>query len=147
MMKVKDVLSKKGGGVITLHQDDTLYNVIETLVQHNIGAVLVVDDEENIVGIVSERDILKQGCQHCEKLRKIQIKDVMTADLIIGQPNDAVTYVKQIMIKNRIRHLPVFENKKIVGIISMRDLVEAELSEFTVENRYLREYIEGKYPA
>ncbi len=146
-MKIKDILRKKGGQIITLHQDATLHNVIETLVQHNIGAILVVDDKENIVGIVSERDILHQGCRHCDKLREIRIKDVMTTNLIIGQPDDAVTYVKQIMIKNRIRHLPIFENKSVIGIISMRDIVEAELKEFTVENRYLRDYIVGKYPA
>ncbi|RMF54388.1 MAG: CBS domain-containing protein [Calditrichaeota bacterium] len=146
-MRIKNILEKKGNKVYSIHQNQPVYEAIKELVKQNIGALLVHDDDHQIVGILSERDILREGSQNCEKLHVTPIKEVMTVDLIICRPEDEITYAKQVMVKNRIRHLPIFDEGKIVGVVSMRDVVEQELKEFTVENRYLRDYIEGKYPA
>ncbi len=145
-MKIKDILAAKGQKIFTINEEDNLQDAISSLVEHNVGALLVTDKQGNVVGIISERDIMRTGCKHCEKMCDIVIKDVMTRDLIIGETNDDVRYAESVMTRNRIRHLPVFSGNKLAGIISIGDIVKIRLKETDVENRYLREYILGKYP-
>ena len=71
----------------------------------------------------------------------------MTKDIIVASPDDDLDYVEAIMTENRIRHVPIIENKALAGIVSIGDLVKAQLKQTSVENRYLRDFIEGKYPA
>ncbi len=146
-MKVYDILRYKGSHVHTIRQDFTVYDAVCRLVEHNIGALVVTDEHENVVGIISERDILRTTHKSLEKLKAIPIREVMTRDLIVGTPDDDVEYVEKIMTVNRIRHYPIFHNGKLAGIISIGDVVKHKLTDLTVENRHLRNYIEGKYPA
>ncbi len=146
MIKIKDVLARKGAEVVTIHENQSIHDAIKFLVQHNIGAVLVRDEGGEVVGIVSERDILREGSRNSEKLKATPVKTVMTRDLIVCEPDHTIEYVEQVMVKNNIRHLPVIADSRLVGILSMRDVVRARLKDVEVENRYLREYIEGKYP-
>ena len=146
MKTIKDVLAQKGSDVVCIYEDQTVYDAIKFLVENNIGVVLVRNGKEEVVGIISERDILREGEQRCEKLKETLVKSVMTRNLIVCEPGHTIDYVEQVMIKNRIRHLPVISNHKLVGILSMRDVVRARLKDVEVENRYLRDYIEGKYP-
>ncbi|RMH87222.1 MAG: CBS domain-containing protein [Calditrichaeota bacterium] len=145
-MKLRDILQRKGNEVVTISQDRPLHDAVRLMVENNIGAVLVRNETDAIVGILSERDILREAHQDCQRLKTVLVKDVMTLDLIVGQPDDDVTYAEQVMIRNRIRHLPIFEEGMLVGMISMRDIVQAQLSDIRVENRYLYDYITGKYP-
>ncbi|NIR51496.1 CBS domain-containing protein, partial [candidate division KSB1 bacterium] len=112
-----------------------------------IGAVLVRNSDGEISGLLSERDVLRQCHQNIDKLDDIQIKEVMTRDLIVGVPEDKAGYAEQIMVHNNIRHLPIVSDQRLEGIVSMRDIVQAELTDVKVENRYLRDYISNKYPA
>ncbi len=145
-MKVKDILKDKGSEVATIGAEETVCDAVKTLVEKNIGSLLVLDEKGGITGIITERDILKQ-CNKClESFKEIKIKDVMTKNLIVASPDDDLDYVENIMIQNRIRHLPIISNKKLAGIISIGDLINVLRGECQVENRYLKNYISGKYP-
>ncbi|NIR50692.1 CBS domain-containing protein [candidate division KSB1 bacterium] len=145
-MKLSDVLRQKSPEVITIHQDKSIHDAIKVLVEHNIGALLVLDGKEKLVGIISERDILRESAERDHLLRKTKVKDVMTKDLIIGLQDDKIGYTLSVMTKNRIRHLPIMdaeEKDKIVGIISLGDAVKAQLDEQETDNRYLKQYMFG----
>jgi CBS domain-containing protein len=113
---------------------------------HSIGSLIVTADEEP-VGMFTERDVLKVWDQQADECRfsDIPVSSGMTRDTIAVGPNDDLDYIMSIMIKNRIRHLPVVEDKKVVSMISIRDVVRAQVKDLKVENHYLKEYISGKF--
>ena len=143
-MKIADLLKKRKGTVITIRQDRSVYDAIKILFENNIGAVLVKDDNDSLAGIVSERDILRECYRNIENLKAFKIKDMMTTNLFVGESEDDLSHVKTVMVENRIRHLPVLENENLIGILSMRDIVEAELLNTQLENRQLKEMMKGK---
>ncbi|KPL01281.1 MAG: hypothetical protein AMJ91_00550 [candidate division Zixibacteria bacterium SM23_73_3] len=145
-MKVKDILQDKGSEVATIGAEKTIYGAVKTLVEKNIGSLLVLDEKGAIAGIITERDILKECERRFELLKETKVKDVMTKNLIIASPDDDLDYVENIMTQNRIRHLPIISNQKVEGIISIGDLVNVLRGECKVENRYLKAYISGDYP-
>ncbi|MCK4427580.1 MAG: CBS domain-containing protein [candidate division Zixibacteria bacterium] len=145
-MKVRDILKDKGTEVATIGAEKTICDAVKALVEKNIGSLLVKDEKGAIAGIVTERDILKQ-CNLClESFKETKVKDVMTKNLIVASPDDDLDYVENIMTQNRVRHLPIISNQKLEGIISIGDLVNVLRGECKVENRYLKNYISGKYP-
>lgn len=143
-MKVRDILRQKGTTVVTIGPDATVQDAIETLVEHNIGSLVVSAPEGGLAGIITERDILRECASSSDRLRRTPVRDVMTAELIIGVPDDELQYVMGIMTKNRIRHLPILEGDHLHGIISIGDLVNAHLREKEFENRMLKDYIAGR---
>jgi len=145
-MKVKDILKDKGTEVVTIGTDKTIYDAVKTLVERNIGSLLVLDEKGGIAGIITERDILKECYRRFQLLKKTKVKEVMTTDLIVASPEDSLDYVENIMTQNRVRHLPVILNQKLEGIISIGDVVKVQHRECKVENRYLKDFISGKYP-
>jgi len=146
-MTVGDILTSKSHNVITITEHKTLHDAIKVLVKHNIGALLVLDEKGELVGIISERDILRESAERDRELRKTKVRDVMSTDLIIGVQDDDISYTMGIMTKNRIRHLPVMDNEKIVGIVSLGDVVKAQLDEREYDNRYLKQYMFGNQSA
>ena len=146
MKTIQDILDKKESRLVTIYEHQTVLEAIRFLVEHNIGAVLVRQENEELVGIISERDILRNSSKNSDKLKDTPVKSVMTTDLLVCEPGHDIEYAEQVMINNGIRHLPVISGKKLSGIVSMRDIVRARLKNVEVENRYLRDYIEGKYP-
>ncbi|OQX86707.1 hypothetical protein B6D60_05625 [candidate division KSB1 bacterium 4484_87] len=146
-MKVKDILKDKGSFVITVNQDKTVYEALEAFASHKVGSLLVVDNDDNPVGIIGPRDVLTETLRVVEGIKASKVKDVMTREIIVASPDDDVEEAEKTMTKNRIRHLPIVENGKIAGIISIGDLVKAQLKDLHVENRYLKDYVAGKYPA
>ncbi len=145
-MKVRDILKEKGTEVATIGADRTICDAVKTLVEKNIGSLLVLDEKGAIAGIITERDILKQCNQGIESFKEIKIKDVMTKDVIVASPDDDLDYVENIMTQNRVRHLPIISKQKLEGIISIGDVVRLLHGYCKVENRYLKDYISGKYP-
>ncbi|HEY7460954.1 MAG TPA: CBS domain-containing protein [Gemmatimonadota bacterium] len=143
-MKVKDILAEKGSAVRTIGPDETVREAIRQLVEHRIGSLLVTEGKR-IVGIITERDILREACHHAGRLDERRVREAMTGDLIVGVPEDEVTYVMGIMTKNRIRHLPILEGRELRGMVSIGDAVWASLTEAEFENRNLKEYITGTY--
>jgi len=146
-MKVKDILVKKGRSVITISQASTVFEAISTFAAHRVGSLLVLDENEIIVGIIGARDALMAVYRSYEKVKSLQVKEIMTRNVIIGSSEDELEKVRALMTENRIRHLPIIDSETLSGIISIGDVVKAELTEFHVENKYLRDFIEGKYPA
>jgi CBS domain-containing protein len=146
-MKVKDILAEKGTHVVTVNQEATVYEALQTFAANRVGSLLVLDEKGGIVGIVAARDALMAVLRACEEIRKVKVKEIMTTKIIIGDPDDDLDSVEVIMTENRIRHLPIIKDNKLAGIVSIGDVVKAQLKNIHVENRYLKDYILGKYPA
>ncbi len=144
-MGVKDLLKTKGRPVITVGPDETVAKAIQILVEHNIGALPVCDARGMVVGIVSERDLLRESSQRGGKIGRTKVKDMMTKDVVIGVPEDDLDYVMDIMTQKGIRHLPILDGPSLKGIISMRDVAEAQLEETKARVRFLNDYISGGY--
>ncbi|MEE9168791.1 MAG: CBS domain-containing protein, partial [bacterium] len=123
-----------------------IHEAISKLMDYKIGSVVVIDEDQQLVGIFTERDILRECVRRSDHLKTTTVGSVMTTDLIIGVPNDDVEYLLGIMSKNKIRHIPILDGDIVQGVISIGDLVKAFLSDVSYENRYLKDYIMGKYP-
>ena len=145
-MKVKDILKDKGTVVATIEAEKLIPDAIKSLVEKRIGSLLVVDEKGAICGIITEKDILKECDQRYTTLPKTRVKDVMTKNLIVASLEDDIDYVENVMTQNRVRHLPIISGQKLEGIISIGDVVKVQQRECRVENRYLKDYISGKYP-
>jgi CBS domain-containing protein len=104
----------------------------------------VLDDDGHPLGIISERDVLRECHRREGQLGQVAVREIMTRDLIIGVPDDDLDYTMGIMTTNRIRHLPIVDGGRIAGLISIGDVVKACLEETAYENRYLKEYITAR---
>ncbi|NJD57015.1 MAG: CBS domain-containing protein [Nitrospirae bacterium] len=145
-MIVKEVLAPVNANIISIDRNKSVADAINQMVEHEVGALIVLDGEKP-VGMFTERDVLKSWTRKGDILFKdIKISEVMTTNLIIVENDDDLCYVTTIMIKNRIRHLPVVEKNKIVAMLSIRDVVKAQVSDLRAENHYLKDYISDKYP-
>lgn len=143
-MKVKEILKQKGPEVFTTSEEKTLDEAIKVMVNNKIGSLLVLNEDAKITGIVTERDVLRMTHTNPDNFRTLPVKEMMTKNLLIVEPEDDLEYVEGVMTANRIRHLPVVKDHVLVGIISIGDLVKNQLSQIRHENKYLRDYIEGK---
>lgn len=145
-MKVKDILAVKGSRVVTILEDTSVFEAMLVFSSNRIGSLIVVDKDENILGIICARDVLMATLNHLEDIKTIKIDKIMITDLIVAKEDDDLDYVRAVMTENRIRHLPIIENKKIIGLVSMGDVVHAQVNEKEVELRYFKDYIADKYP-
>ena len=141
-MKLFDILKTKGAQVYTISPDVSLADVVATLVQHNCGSLVVCDGEE-MVGIITERDILKACAGGQGDLAQVPVRAQMSVNLTTGSPDDDVSHTMGIMTKKRIRHLPILQDGKLAGMISIGDVVKAQHAQLSMENHYLKEYIQG----
>ncbi|UCF65724.1 MAG: CBS domain-containing protein [bacterium] len=123
-MKVKDVIEYKGNTVYRTTSDTKLLTAIDSLNYYHIGALLVMDGSK-MIGIVTERDILNALSKFKDGILKLKVADVMTTSLITCSASDSIESVMEKMTNHHIRHLPVFESKKLVGIVSIGDMVHA----------------------
>ena len=145
-MKVREILEKKGNKVISVSPDNTVLYAIRVANENKIGSLVVIektDNDENLVGIITERDILLECDKRSHLIEKTKVKEIMTKNIIIGLPDDDIQYLMGIMNQNKIRHLPIMAKDKISGIISIGDIVQTLLEESEYKNRYLTQYIEG----
>jgi CBS domain-containing protein len=143
-MQIADILRTKGDTVEIIAPDEPVSAAVALLVRHRIGA-LVVQAGDEVVGIISERDILRLADRDAARLGDIPVARVMTRELVVGVPDDDIMYVMEILTKNRIRHLPIVAGGRLVGIVSIGDVVNAVRSGLEAENRYLREYVQGVF--
>jgi CBS domain-containing protein len=144
-MRLSDILSRKGGEVVCVAPDGTLLDAIAELNRHKIGAVLV-RSQTGIEGILTERDVLRACHERLHELPDLRVCDVMTRELVIGKSDDTLAYAMGVMTQRRIRHLPVFEGGALVGMVSIGDLVSAQLNDASFEIRMMHEYIAGYIP-
>ena len=141
-MKIQNILATKGPNVVTVRAEQMLAEAIALLVQHNIGAVIVLDDAGQLGGILSERDIVR-AVNRGEDLAARRVADVMTKRVIFGAPGDDVASVMQTMTEKRFRHLPILDRGKLVGLVSIGDVVKAQLEEYEGEVETLETQIIG----
>lgn len=143
-MKVKYILADKGAHVYSIHPDKPVSEALAVLNEKHIGALMVLNDEQNIEGIVSERDILYKYADVGHSAQDMLVKDIMTPKekLIIGHASDDLAYVMSIMTEHRIRHLPIVSEKgKLTAIISIGDVVKRLLKYTEHEKKMLLDYI------
>ncbi len=145
-MKVIDILREKKSGVKTISPDKSLKQALRSMMQDKVGSLIVTERENIPLGIITERDILRY-IDRVDNWEKTVISDVMTKKLIIGLPDDDVEVIMEFMTKNYFRHVPILDEKKLVGIISIGDIIKAQLQDIKTDNRFLSDYISGKYPA
>jgi CBS domain-containing protein len=141
-MKIKEFQKIKERPLISIGPKATIRDAIQTLVEHKIGALPVCDGKGKLLGIITERDILKECGQRNMEIDTTKVQDIMTKDLVIGIPEDNISYVMEAMTRKRVRHLPVMVGRKIEGIISARDIIEYQLEESRAKVRYLSDYLE-----
>jgi CBS domain-containing protein len=142
MAKLRDILQTKGKDVHMIWPTATLQDVVDLLVRHNCGSLLVVEGGQ-LLGIITERDILRAAATVDRPLAESQVQDHMSVDLVVGRPDDAIGEAMGLMTHHRVRHLPVLEDGQLVGIVSIGDVVKAQHRQLSMENHYLKNYIQG----
>jgi len=145
-MKTKDILSEKGSQVATAQETLLLVDVVSIFLSKHIGSMVVVNNHDEIIGIVAPNDVLKAINNHPQHITTITISEIMTRDIIVVTPEDDIDQLMTIMTKNRIRHLPVVDKGELIGLVSIGDVVKAKSTVQDVEICYYKDYIEGKYP-
>lgn len=131
-MKVKTILATKGMTIVTARPEQSLREAMALLSLHNIGVLVVVDAGDQLIGIISERDIVREAARN-ESFLTRAIREVMTQTVITGTPQDDVRSVLQAMTDRRFRHLPIVDRGNLIGIVSIGDLVKAQLAEYEGE--------------
>jgi CBS domain-containing protein len=144
-MNIEHVLAQKGGQVYTVHPDQTVREVLAQLAAHNVGALVVVDDRGRPLGIISERDIVRAAARD-EALFGRPVRQLMTRDLITAAPGDALRVVAHTMTERRIRHLPVVVGERLVGIVSIGDVVKAQRDQYEGEIDILQTRVATEHP-
>lgn len=120
--------SKAEGRTVTINQDDTVYHALMLMANHNIGAVIVVDDEGQMVGIFTERDYARKVVLMGRTSLETKLSEIMTRDVLAINPETSLEECMSLMSRWHIRHLPVVQEGKMIDIVSMRDVVEAIIS-------------------
>jgi len=145
MSTVRSILDQKGSNVISVKPEDTLAQALLKLTQHKIGAVLVLDKDGTIKGILSERDIIRNLAGKLEYTTTIPVSDVMTKCVTYVKPHQSLDDCLQIMTTGRFRHLPVVDDGKVIGIVSIGDVVKASLESRDFQIGQLEYYIANTY--
>lgn len=138
-MKIENVIATKGRGVFMLPPEAPLSEALHVMAANNIGAVIAVDDQSHPIGVLSERDVIRSA-DSGNLSPSLKVGDLMTCPVITARPGDDVDSVLRTMTDRRFRHVPIVDRGELVGIVSIGDLVKAQLNEFrgTVENLELQ---------
>ena len=139
-MTLRSILQSKGHEVYTTTPETKLSEVVKKLVHHQCGSLLVCDGDR-LVGIITERDLLRVSATDGQDLESTPVSEVMTGNLVTATPDDSINQTMGLLTEQRIRHLPILEDDKLVGLISIGDVVKAQYAELTIENHYLKNYI------
>jgi CBS domain-containing protein len=142
-MLIRHILAGKGSDVVTTRPDATVTEVAKLLKAKRIGAVVVTDADEELCGIISERDLACGLADHGANLLGMRVADVMTSEISTCSPNDGIDRLMRQMTEGRFRHLPVVEDGRMIGIISIGDVVKNRLQELENEAHMLHDYISG----
>ena len=143
-MKIESILTTKSSKVYTVRPDRSLREAVDLLAEHNIGALIVVDEAGKPIGIISERDIIREAAQS-ESVFAQTVDRVMTKDLITASPEDDLETVLHTMTANHCRHLPVLDQERLIAVLSIQDVVKAQLDKWQGEVDTLQtQIIEGQ---
>ncbi|MBF6468456.1 CBS domain-containing protein [Nocardia beijingensis] len=144
-MRISEILRRKGSDVATVAPETTVRALLATLAERNIGAVVVSPDGAAIAGIVSERDVVRSLHARGAELLDTPVSAIMTAAVRTCAPDDRVDGLRRTMTEHRIRHLPVVDGGRLVGIVSIGDVVKSAISELATEREHLVDYLQGRY--
>jgi CBS domain-containing protein len=142
-MNVETILRAKGRQVATIAPDASVEEALTQLAKRAIGALVVSDDGASVDGILSERDIVRSLAEHGTALLRMRVEELMTTRVFTCTPKDTIDELMGLMTERRIRHLPVTENNRLVGIVSIGDIVKNRLEEVEYEATSMRSFISG----
>jgi len=142
---IRDILKKKGHEVWSITPKSAVYRAIEVMADKHVGALVVIDGDK-VVGIISERDYARRVILSGRSSKETRVEEIMASPVIFVEPNHAVDECMRIMTNNHIRHLPVIQQEKVIGIVSIGDLVNWIISAQDHTIRLLENYVTGKYP-
>ena len=131
--------------LVTVGPDATILDAIHLLCQNRIGALLVINGDKHLVGIITERDVLAECCRDHKNIDKTRVESAMTQEVIVAHPQDDVQDILRIMTSKRIRHMPVVENEQISGMLSIGDILRRLYKQDELKIRYLSDYLGGTY--
>ncbi|AKK30708.1 CBS domain-containing protein [Mycobacterium sp. EPa45] len=140
-MRIADILRGKGATVATVTETTTVTGLLAELVIHNIGAMVVVGPDGGVVGIVSERDVVRKLHDHGPDLLRSPVADIMSKVLVTCSPDDPIDDLSALMTNNRVRHVPVMQGGKLAGIVSIGDVVKNRMEQLQAEQQQLQAYI------
>jgi CBS domain-containing protein len=142
-MKVKDLLDTKGKDIVSIDADSSVEDAIRSMHSRKISAIMVMENGK-AVGIFTERDVVRSYIAAAGKsFHDIPVREVMIKDLIVAIPEEELDEVSATMVEKNIRHLPVVENHKVIGMLSIRDIIQTQVKKLTTEIHYLKDYITG----
>jgi IMP dehydrogenase len=142
-MKVRALLDSKGKDIVSIDADGSVEDAIRSMHSRKISAIMVTEHGKT-VGIFTERDVVRCYISSGGKsFKEIKVKDAMVSNLIVAVPDDEVHDIGTIMIEKNIRHLPVIDNHRVIGMLSIRDIIQTQVKKLTTEIHYLKDYITG----
>jgi CBS domain-containing protein len=142
-MHVKNILSAKGGHVVSIEPNATVDTAVRTLAEHKIGALLVLGPDRRIVGILSERDIVRVLAEQGAGALTQPLAQVMTRKVFTCSPSETIGVIMERMTAGKFRHVPVIEQDQVIGVVSIGDVVKYRLQEMEHESAALRDYIQS----
>jgi CBS domain-containing protein len=140
-MLVTQILKSKGDLVFTVSPDETVASAVNLLNSRRVGAMVVLDRDDKVAGIFSERDVVRVLAEQGASALERSVSDCMTRDVIFADPGETVDRLLGRMTDRRVRHLPVCKNGRLMGIVSIGDLVKVKIAEVEEEAQHLKEYI------
>ncbi|MDD9207875.1 CBS domain-containing protein [Georgenia sp. 10Sc9-8] len=141
-MRISEVIRRKGDRVVTVSRGASVADLIEMLVEHRIGAAVVIDASGAVEGIVSERDVVLALRHAGPATREVTVGEIMTADVMTCVPEDDTETLARTMTEKRVRHLPVVVDGRLAGIVSIGDIVKQRLDELQLERDELVSYVQ-----
>ncbi len=140
-MLVKTMLEGKPKEIVTAKPSTKIDEAMDLLISKNIGCLPVLNEGGKLIGIVSDKDIFKKIHETGGAYHALSVKDVMSDAIIVGLPDDDISYIAGLMGKNWIRHVPIVENEQLIGLVSQRDIIKTQAKKTEIENRYLKLYL------
>lgn len=140
-MHIGHILNLKGWHVITLAPGSKIADAAALLAKENIGIAVIVDNDTAILGVISERDIVRGVTQRGTEILDMPVEELMSTEIVTCEPDTSVRDVLQMMATHEFRHIPIVTDDKVVGVVSMRDVVDTRLGELEIENESLRQLL------
>ena len=143
LMKVRDLLDSKGKDIVSIDVNSSVDDAIRSMNARKISAIMVTEQGKT-VGIFTERDVVRSyNTSGGKSFKEAKVRDAMVTNLIVAVPDDELNDISSIMVEKNIRHLPVLDNGRVIGMLSIRDIIQTQVKKLTSEIHYLRDYIAG----